>query len=209
MGIFFLRHHPSGAYIILVGPLHRFLSPHHHITILTMTQSTLFGSSTYLFSRSNVLAQLELSRIHVHPSQSAPRSFEVDAPWNCPNLACNIACPHIFNEPSAIPQPPPGIPTLLIGRFNPADTPFPKRNIWMALPGHPLPLAEGLVVYLEDFGLVSLHQAQAEVTTHTIFNACDVTGLRVAQIASVKGRATPSSTSFGRKGITFLYNLFH
>lgn len=171
-----------------------------------MAQSTLLASSNYLLSFSDT--QYELRRMHVHPSKRSPRSFEVDVPWNCINLSCNIAGPHVFRNPSTIPPPPPDVPVVLIGRFNPADTPFPKRNIWGVLPDPTLCLANGHEVFLLEFGVVTLRQAQTDITSHLIFNACDATGLCVAQIAYVEERVPPAATSIWKKGLVSLYNLF-
>lgn len=171
-----------------------------------MARSTRFASSNYLLSLSDT--QIELNRMHIQPSQRPSRSFHIDSPWNCLNISCSISHPHIFHDSSSIPPPPPGIPVLLIGRFDPADTPFPKRNIWRALPDPTLNLVDGCVVFLEDFGVVSLRRAHMAIATHFIFNICDETGFAVAQVAYAKGGVPPAAKFSLRGGLTFLYNLF-
>ncbi|KZP13294.1 hypothetical protein FIBSPDRAFT_960418 [Athelia psychrophila] len=172
-----------------------------------MAQSTLFASSNHLLSPSDV--QSNLNSLLVHPPQRPSRSFKVEFPWDCPNLTCNVGCTHFYHIPSTIRPPTLNIPVLIIGRFDPSDTPFPRRNIWKAQPETAFPLAEGCVVFLEDFGVVSLQRAHTAVMTHIIFNACDESGFTVVQIASVKVEVPPAAQKGPKRGIAFLYNLFH
>lgn len=159
----------------------------------------------YLLSLSDT--QLEIDCMHIQPSQSPPRSSHIDVSWNCLNISCSITPPHVFQDPSSIPPPPTDAPVLLIGCFNPADTLFPKRNIWRALPDPTLCLVNGCVVFLENFGVVSLHRAHMVITTYLIFNVCDETGFTVAQVAYAKGEVPPAAKSGRRRGLTFLYNI--
>lgn len=171
-----------------------------------MATPTFFRSSNYFLSPSDT--QLELDHIFAHPSPRPFKNVDVDAPWNCPNMACNITSPHIYHNPSAILPPPSNIPTLLLERFIPANTPFPKQNIWKVQPATRFPLTNRCLVFLADFGVVSLHQAHSVVETHIVFNAHNKTGLTVAQIAVIRERVPPAASMGWRKSWKFLYNLF-
>src|SRR5262245_9584062 len=48
----------------------------------------------------------------------------------CPNIGCDIRHPHTFTDWSPVPPKPPHIEEIIIHRFDPADHPFPKLNIW-------------------------------------------------------------------------------
>lgn len=182
-------------------------TPFLHSTSSTcaMHQSTFFSSSKHLLSRSET--QIELNHFHAQPSLRLPTGFNVDAFWNCPSLACNIAWPHTFYDPYTILPPPLNVPLLIIGRFDQANTPFPKRNIWEIQSEPVFPLVEGSLVFLQDFGIVSLKKSQSVLASHNIFTAYDEEGFTIVQLAIAKKEEPPAVVVVWKGVQAFLYGL--